>query len=272
MSWGGTEAGYAAAGVSETGSDSIYTTPAARFSASPKQGVTFVASTGDSGAPGGYPAYSPNVVAAGGTSLYLTTSLSYSRETAWSYTSGTWGSWGGGGGVSTAEPKPSYQQTSAHGSVLTNASNRAIPDVSMVSDPNTRVYTYDSYNGGYFSIGGTSLAAPCWAGLIADADEIRDNEGYGTLDGFSQTLPALYSLPSSDFNDITSGNISPTGDPAYSAGPGYDLATGLGTPIANTLVPDLANYQVVPEPSTLALLGIAGMIALGRAFWRRRLR
>ncbi len=55
-------------------------------------------------------------------------------------------------------------------------------------------------------------------------------EGYGTLDGPSQTLPALYTLPNSDFHDITSGNISPSGNLGYSATTGYDLSTGLGTP------------------------------------------
>ena len=78
-----------------------------------------------------------------------------------------------------------------------------------------------------------------WAGLIADADGLRVADDDGTLDGPSQTLPALYDLPGADFNDITSGN---NGFPAL---PGYDLATGLGTPKANLLVPDLAAYQTI---------------------------
>ncbi len=232
MSFGGSEFS------GETGYDSTFTTPANRLAANPKQGVTFVASTGDSGAPGGYPAFSPNVVAVGGTSLYLTTSLSYSSESAWS---------DGGGGVSTQEPKPSYQQTSSHGSVLANAAGRTTPDVSFDANPSTGVYTYDSYNGGWFQIGGTSLSAPCWAGLIADANQLRVAAGHGTLDGPSQTLPALYSLPGSDFHDITTGNNG------FAAGPGYDLATGLGTPVANTLVPDLAAYGVTSSPATISL-------------------
>jgi hypothetical protein len=55
----------------------------------------------------------------------------------------------------------------------------------------------------------------------------------------------------------------------YSAGPGYDLATGLGSPIANQLVPDLAAVYPVPEPSALALLGFAAIFAIGRGFRRR---
>lgn len=81
-------------------------------------------------------------------------------------------------------------------------------------------------------------ASPIWAGLIAIADQGRVLAGGTPLTGYTQTLPALYSLPSSDYHDILYGN---NGDPA---GPGYDLATGLGTPIANLLVPDLASYEI----------------------------
>ncbi|MGO9114822.1 MAG: S8 family serine peptidase [Thermoguttaceae bacterium] len=239
----------------ENGNDSIFTTPPSRLAATPKKGVTFVASTGDTGATGAYPAFSPNVVAVGGTSLVLTSKDTYSSESAWS---------SGGGGTSTVEPKPFYQQTTGHGDALPTLTSRAIPDVSFVAGSDSPVWIYDSYNGGWWNVWGTSVAAPCWAGLIADADGIRSAEGFGTLDGPGQTLPALYTLPSSDFHDITTGNNG------FPAGPGYDLATGLGTPIANTLVPDLANYQVVPEPSTAALLGIAAIIAIGRFMGRRR--
>ena len=64
------------------------------------------------------------------------------------------------------------------------------------------------------------------------------------MTGYTQTLPALYSLPAADFHDIVYGN---NGDPA---GPGYDLATGLGTPVANLLVPALAGYEL---PSQMAI-------------------
>ena len=77
-------------------------------------------------------------------------------------------------------------------------------------------------------MGGTSLAAPAWAALIAIADQGRVAVGGTTLDGATQTLPALYSLPSTDFHDITTGSNG-----TFSAGPGYDYATGLGTPVAN---------------------------------------
>ena len=225
MSWGGGESG------SETRSDSTFTTPSSRLAA--KQGVTFVASAGDTGGQVSYPAASPNVVAVGGTSLTLNSNNSYSGESAWS---------DGGGGTSSVESKPSYQTSygTLNGGLLASTTKRATPDVAFVADPNTGVIDYDPYNGGYYQIGGTSLSAPCWAGLIADADGLRVANGHGTLDGRSQTLPALYSLPNTDFHEVTSGNNG-----VYSAGPGYNLCTGLGTPVANSLVPDLAAYGVV---------------------------
>ena len=98
--------------------------------------------------------------------------------------------------------------------------------------------------------GGTSLATPLWAGVVALADQVRANASLSTLDGPSQTLPRLYQLPASDFSDVTTGNNG------FSAGPGYDLVTGIGTPVANLLVPDLAGVSVAPGPSvTLSIQG-----------------
>ena len=221
--------------VFDPGRNSYFTTPSGHT------GVTFVASTGDAGAPSGYPAFSPNVLAVGGTSLTLSGN-SYGSETGWS---------GSGGGVSQYESQPSYQQGLVihNGGSTVNANGmRSIPDVAFDADPNTGVAIYDSYNGGsspWFQYGGTSLAAPCWAGLIAIADEMRVSAGLTTLDGPSQTLPSLYSLPAADFHDITSGTS--TGSPNYTAAAGYDLVTGLGTPVANLLVPDLALGSPQPD-------------------------
>ena len=114
----------------------------------------------------------------------------------------------------------------------------------MDADPDTGVYVLDSYDGGYFQVGGTSLATPMWAGLIAIANQGRALDGESSLNGLTQTLPELYSLPSSDFHDITTGSNG-----TYSATVGYDLATGLGTPVANLLVPALAGYSSTPPPS-----------------------
>jgi hypothetical protein len=205
--------------VSETSEDSTFTTPAGH------PGVTFLASTGDSGALGvGYPSLSPNVVAVGGTTLEISTDGSYLGESAWS---------GGGGGDSIQETQPSYQSASINSTGL-----RATPDVSMDADPETGVYVLDSYlESGYIQVGGTSVATPMWAALIAIVDQGRALKGLSSLDGPSQTLPMLYNLPSSDFHDILTGNNG------YPAALGYDLATGLGSPNAALLVPALAGYS-----------------------------
>jgi hypothetical protein len=220
MSWGGSESS------SETGYDSHFVTPSGH------QGVTFLASTGDDGTPAGYPAFSPNVVAVGGTSLDIDSSGDYLGESAWA---------DGGGGISGVESQPSYQVGKVNGLSTTK---RTVPDVAMDADPNTGVYVLDSDDGGWFQVGGTSLATPMWSGLIAIANQGRALNGQSTLNGQTQTLPDLYSLPSSDFHDVTSGSNG-----TYSAGTGYDLVTGLGTPEANLLVPALAGFSSTPAPS-----------------------
>ncbi len=210
----------------EASDNSIFTTPSGHT------GVTFVASTGDSGVPGTYPAFSPNVLAVGGTHL-VASGGSYSSETAYADS---------GGGISVYQAKPSYQS-----SVTQSSTRRTIPDVSFDGDPNTGVDVYDSYNGGYsnkwYQIAGTSFSAPAWAGLIAIANQGRAAGGLSPLNGVSQTLPAVYAAPQSDFHDITSGS---NGD---SAGPGYDLATGRGTPIANLLLPAIAGVPASASSS-----------------------
>jgi subtilisin-like proprotein convertase family protein len=202
----------------ETNYDTYFTTPTGHG------GVTFLAATGDTGEPGSYPAYSPNVVAVGGTTLTVS-GLDYVSETGWS---------GSGGGISSYENQPVYQQ----GVVTQSTTKRTTPDVAMVADPNTGVAVYDSYDyptSPWVQVGGTSLSTPLWAGLIAIVDQGRALASLGSLDGRTETLPMLYQLPASDFHDITSGNNG------YAAGPGYDLVTGLGTPIANKLIYDLVS-------------------------------
>lgn len=210
--------------------DSTFTTPAGH------NGVTFLAATGDNGAPGGYPAFSPNVVAVGGTQITLGPGGSYGSEVGWS---------GSGGGFSRFEPEPSWQQS------VQSSGERSIPDVSMDASPQSGVPIYDSYDFGtgspWAKVGGTSLATPMWAGLIAIADQGRALAGMSSLDGPTQTLPRLYNLASADFHDITSGFNG-----RYSAGPGYDEVTGLGTPVANLLVPDLAGITLPDSQDVIA--------------------
>jgi uncharacterized repeat protein (TIGR01451 family) len=256
MSWGFTE-GQAALAADEAKYDSYLTTPAGH------QGVTFVASTGDHGAADPeYPAFSPNVVAVGGTSLYLNADNSYNSETGWGNASSTLGvPVGGGGGVSLYETEPAFQQGAQ------STGYRTTPDVSMVADPATGVWVADTYNLGtdnpWEAVGGTSLSAPSWAALIALADEARVAAGGQTLGsaGPTETQQALYTLPVTDFNAIT------TGDNGYSAGPGYNLVGGLGTPIVNLLVPDLAAYAgSTAVPAGRIALTAAGATLTDMAF------
>jgi hypothetical protein len=215
-------------------------------------GVTFLAATGDSGAPGGYPAYSPNVVATGGTSLFLNASNTWQSETGWA---------GSGGGTSAVEGEPSYQT----GAQTTGA--RTIPDVALVADPNTGVAVYDSYDFGagtpWAGIGGTSVACPCWAGLIAVTNQGRVAVGSGVLNATSatQTQTILYGLPSSDFHDNLGGDngSSTTGlkNPAL-----YNEITGLGSPVANLLVPDVVAGGS-SRPTVLSVTPSAGPTAGG---------
>ncbi len=199
--------------------DQFFSTPSGH------NGVTFVVGSGDDGDVPEYPAASPDVLSIGATTLTLNGSGGYGSESAYDDS---------GGGISQYETKPEYQYD------VTTPSNafRTIPDVAFNGDVNTGVDVYDSFDGGsstpWYKVGGTSFAAPAWAGLIAIADQGRALAGLGTLDGPTQTLPRLYELNESDFNDIT------TGSNGQSATVGYDLVTGRGTPKANILLPDLA--------------------------------
>ncbi|MDB5334080.1 MAG: hypothetical protein JWP03_5231 [Phycisphaerales bacterium] len=252
MSWGGSEFS------GETSYDSTYfTTPAGHVGAGGRAGgITFVASSGDSGAYNSgtttaaveYPAASSNVLSVGGTSLTVSGN-SYVSESGWGNDSSSGTSGGGGGGISTQEAQPAYQS----GVVTQTTAHRAVPDVAMLADPNTGVPVYDSWDFGASTPwipgyeGGTSLAAPMWAGLVAIGDQGRNLSSLGSLDGATQTLPTLYKLPSSDFHDITTGNNG------YAAGAGYDLVTGRGTPVASALVPALAGVtSSTPTPTPSA--------------------
>ncbi|HTM52799.1 MAG TPA: proprotein convertase P-domain-containing protein, partial [Pirellulales bacterium] len=219
MSWGANEF------FGETGWDSNFTTP------SNHSNVAFVAATGDAGSPGTYPAYSPNVLAVGGTTLTLNGSNNISSETGWG---------GSGGGVSAYENQPAYQ------SGFYNSTKRTSPDVAAVADSQTGVSVYDSFNNGLATpwrvVGGTSLSAPLWSGLVAIADQGRQLSGLATLSGNS-LMTKLYAMPASNFNDIVIGNSG--GTTPQNAAAGYDLVTGRGSPKANLLVPALVGTSAI---------------------------
>jgi subtilase family serine protease len=225
MSWGSVE------DASEVQNDNKYfTTPAGHIGGSGLPGgVTFVSAAGDSGAEAEYPSASPNVLSIGGTTLNLDDNNDIASETGWS---------GSGGGVSSYESEPDYQQ------LFQMSGMRTVPDVSYNADLNTAYFTYDSDWGGTQAVYGTSAGAPQWAALIALVDQGLASNGIGSLDGATQTIPALYNLASVSYgtyyHDIVDGNNG------YAAGPGYDLVTGLGSPVADQLVEALVNGPQAP--------------------------
>ena len=227
MSWGFPE-GQSVLAADEAHYDPTFDVP----------GVTFLASTGDYGvADPEYPAFSPDVVAVGGTTLTLNADNSYNSETGWGDVSGDSGpSISSGGGISLYESEPAYQQG------VQSTGYRTTPDVSLVADPDTGAWIADPYNldpsDPFEAIGGTSLSAPAWAGLVAMVDQGRAAAGEPALNasGPGEAQQALYSLPQADYNVIDGGNNG------YAAEAGYNLVTGLGTPIAIRLVPDLVAY------------------------------
>lgn len=189
-------------------------------------GKAYFASAGDVGGVVSWPSSSQNVVSVGGTKLTMTPT-GYT-ETAWS---------DGGGGVSTIETQPTCQKgiTDSY-----SPTNRATPDVSYNADPSTGFLVYDSYgyNGGrgWFIVGGTSAGAPQWAaiytfGKTATNPNFYANIHYGTI-----------------FSDIIEGSNK------YSAGLGYDLATGIGSPIGVTFAaPPAPDFQITATPSTVSI-------------------
>jgi subtilase family serine protease len=171
------------------------------------QGQTFSVSTGDSGADecanGGvtpsYPSSSPYVVAVGGTTLNASTTT-YTSETVWV---------SGGGSISTFEPKQTWQ------SGVLSGTKRGLPDLSFDADPNSGSKII--LNGAIAQYGGTSLAAPIFAGSWARLLATNPSLGFAG--------PKLYqTLTAADYHDVTSGNNG-----GETASVGWDLATGFGS-------------------------------------------
>jgi subtilase family serine protease len=190
---------------------------------------------------------SPNVLGVGGTTLPPNASGNPDRALEYGWTNG-------GGGISSSEAEPAYQLG------VQSTGWRNGPDLAYDSDPSTGVAVYDTLAANalfpgkpWIEVGGTSDAAPQISSLVAIVNQLRVAAGESTLDGPNQLLPAIYQIAASDprtFQDITTGN---NGNPA---GPGYDLVTGLGTPNAQYLVPDLvAAYPTPPAPATLYWTG-----------------
>jgi len=154
-----------------------------------------------------------------------------------------------GGGYSILFPRPAFQNTLPPGSTYVgssvgapgpNSNMRGVPDIAFQASARTGTLVYDSGEGGWFIVGGTSCSAPQWAGLIAIADQIAGSD----LGFINQYLYDIANNPvtyANDFYDVTVGtNQANPSIPGYLASPGWDAVTGLGTPNAANLLPDLA--------------------------------
>ena len=218
-------------------------------------GVAFVASSGDAGAPISWPAASPDVLAVGGTALTLGAGGAYGSESGWS---------GSGGGPSAYEARPAYQA-----GVVTQTTMRANPDVAYDASPGTGFAVYDSNpgGGGWLQVGGTSAGAPQWSALLAIADQGRALNSLPALDGTGpqEVMTTLYKdATTGAFHDVTAGTS--TGTPNYSAGAGYDYVTGIGSPVANLVVPALVGTTAAPASADHLVISAPTAEAAGAAF------
>ena len=217
-------------------------------------GMTYLASTGDSGAGVSWPAVSAYVLAVGGTSLSYSGTGNRS-ETAWS---------GSGGGISGFEALPGYQSgvKIAGGSTLRS---RAVADVSFNADPNTGQYvviTPPGGSAGWYIYGGTSISSPQWAGLLALVNAARGANQQPPLGDIHVPLytqiaavPGNYAAALADITSGADGSCA-----TCRAGAGYDQATGWGTPNFASLLTLLASVQTVPPlPNSTLPNGMAGV-------------
>ncbi len=229
MSYGGCE---------QNESNSQISTDAQYFATLTGLGVTNFASSGDQGSYNrctgnstnkvSNPASDVNVAAIGGTNVVLSNSGVVTSETAWSCTTkgkcqGLFGTGGSGGGTSSYFSRPSWQV----GAGVPSGTQRLVPDISLVGDPNTGVYVI--YKGKVSQFGGTSVSAPLWNAFAALINEKRSSLGNTPLGLLS---PYLYPLiGTSNYRDITSGTNG-----SFNAGSNYDQVTGVGVPVFDTLL------------------------------------
>jgi kumamolisin len=193
-------------------------------------GVTITVASGDDGSTDGvtgtanhvdFPASSPHVLACGGTKLTGSGSTIQS-EVVWNELSANEGATGGG--VSTVFALPAWQANAGVPKSTTTTGGRGVPDVCGDADPSTGYSV--RVDGQTLVIGGTSAVAPLWAGLIALANA-KNKVAAGFIN------PAIYAAGAQmAFRDITSGNNG-----SFTAGPGWDACSGLGSPIGTAVIP-----------------------------------
>ena len=218
ISWGGPESSWTSQAM--TALDAACQSAAAL-------GITITVAAGDNGSSDGatgnnvdFPASSPHVLACGGTKLAGSGSA-ITSEVVWNEQAS--GEGATGGGVSNVFALPSWQANAKVPAPSGSSGGRGVPDVCGDADPVTGYEV--RVDGQNLVIGGTSAVAPLWAGLIA-----LNNQQNGKSAGFIQ--PQIYAAKAAAaFNDIVSGNNG-----AFSAGPGWDACTGLGSPIGSKLI------------------------------------
>jgi kumamolisin len=187
-------------------------------------GITITVASGDNGSSDGgsgnnvdFPASSPHVLGCGGTEL-IAANGTIQQEVVWNDQPQGGAS---GGGVSSVFPIPPWQMKANVPKPPTSSGGRGVPDVAGDASPETGYNVF--YGGQSAVVGGTSAVAPLWAALIALL-----NQQSGSNIGFANL--ALYQNAENGFNDITQGNNG-----TYSAGPGWDPCTGLGSPNGSQL-------------------------------------
>ena len=207
------------------------------------QGQSFFNATGDSDAftttiP--FPSDSTNITQVGGTTLSTTgPGGSYVSETVWNWGLQQGSYVGSSGGVSTYYGIPGYQLGISMAANQGSTTKRNVPDVALTGDNVYVVYN----NGTAATFGGTSCAAPLWAGLMA---LVNQQAAANSLPPIGFLNPAVYALGkganyASTFHDITTGNNFSSSSPSkFSAVTGFDLCTGWGTPLGNGLINALA--------------------------------
>ncbi|MGZ3439982.1 MAG: S53 family peptidase [Polyangia bacterium] len=232
-------------GTCERGAASYMPVVHAMLAQAKAEGQTWFFASGDTGSDAcragatnkilsaGWPASAPFAVGVGGTQINSGTT-----EVVWNSYPGNIlvPGGGGGGGVSESLDKPAYQM-----GVTPNDGARDEPDVaSLAGSPYINIYIAGvSPLGNTTPTGGTSAAAPVWAGVWALLEQAK---GHTPI---TNSLEGIYTVghAGKGFHDVTSGNLggpADTGTGGYAAAAGYDLATGWGTPNTADLI---ANWQ-----------------------------
>jgi hypothetical protein len=236
------------------------------------QGQSFFLASGDAGAyPGAIdePADDPYVTVTGGTTLTLDSAGDWASETTWltpateDPLAGNTPEEASGGGISLTYGIPTWQQGISMTANQGSTTMRNLPDVSSVANNINIVWGNDLLGSSMdFAEGGTSLAAPLWAGFFALANEQAGINGQPPI-GFAN--PTLYAIAKSTnylscFNDVTTGSNTNSSSPTkYWATAGYDLCTGWGTPIGGNLITAL----LAPPSETLLITPPLGFTAFG---------